>query len=81
MSYDKIDNPENIQVKPPPKRVTKTRLLQLRVTEDEEYLIHCLAETFTGGNMSLWIRHASLEYRPMGARKQTTLIRPVYEED
>lgn len=40
------------------------KLINLLVTEEEERKLKELAELYTRGNMSAWIRFASKHYRP-----------------
>ena len=43
---------------------TSRRLLNIKVSEDELNLIRKQAEEFAGGNVSGWIRYASMNLKP-----------------
>ena len=70
----KLPNPDDLKVKRLPDAQKREEKLEIRVTLEELYLIDCLAATFTGGNRSLWIRHAASVYRPFGTRETKALV-------
>jgi len=45
-----------------PKEATK--LFNFRVTESERAQLQALAEEYTGGNISAWIKEAIFKYKP-----------------
>jgi hypothetical protein len=45
-------------------KARKTEIVNLKVTSQERGVLNALAKKHAGGNISAWLRHSGLNYRP-----------------